>query len=70
MRYAQWMVQDLGVDGFRFDAAKNIDPWVLTYFDRAVYRSSFRTRLARIIHHAVRLAMGVLGGIGTRGVWD
>ncbi len=45
MRYAQWMVQVVGVDGFRIDAAKHIEPWVLDYFDRAVYRSSFRTLL-------------------------
>jgi alpha-amylase len=45
MRYAQWMVQYIGVDGFRVDAAKNMPPWVLNYLDRAVYRSSFRTLL-------------------------
>jgi glycosidase len=45
MRYTQWMVQTLGVDGFRLDAAKNMPPWVLNYYDRAVYRSSFRTLL-------------------------
>jgi glycosidase len=45
MRYAQWMVQYVGVDGFRVDAAKSMPPWVLNYLDRAVYRSSFRTRL-------------------------
>lgn len=45
MRYAQWMVQYVGADGFRIDAAKNMPPWVLNYLDRAVYRSSFRTRL-------------------------
>src|SRR5262249_44954339 len=33
MRYAQWMVQVIGVDGFRIDAAKNVDAWVLNYFD-------------------------------------
>jgi alpha-amylase len=45
MRYAQWMVQYVGVDGFRIDAAKNMPPWVLNYLDRAVYRTSFRTAL-------------------------
>ena len=45
MRNAQWLVQTVGVDGFRLDAAKNMPPWVLNYFDRAVYRSSFRTLL-------------------------
>jgi alpha-amylase len=45
MRYTQWLVQTVGVDGFRLDAAKNMPPWVLNYYDRAVYRSSFRTLL-------------------------
>ena len=33
------------VDGFRIDAAKHIEGFALDYFDRAVYRSSFRTLL-------------------------
>jgi glycosidase len=45
MRNAQWLVQYVGADGFRVDAAKNMPPWVLNYLDRAVYRSSFRTYL-------------------------
>jgi alpha-amylase len=45
MRYAQWMVQEIGVDGFRLDAAKHVEPWVLNYLDRAVYRASRRNHL-------------------------
>jgi len=45
MRNAQWLVQSVGVDGFRLDAAKNMPLFVMNYFDRAVYRSSFRTLL-------------------------
>src|SRR5205814_9005969 len=45
MRNAQWLVQSIGVDGFRLDAAKHFEPFVLNYFDRAVYRSSLRTLL-------------------------
>ena len=45
MRNAQWMVQSIGVDGFRVDAAKNMPVFVQNYLDRAVYRSSFRTLL-------------------------
>ena len=45
MRNTQWLVQSIGIDGFRIDAAKNFDQWVLNYYDRAVYRSSFRTLL-------------------------
>ena len=44
-RYAQWMVQVLGVDGFRVDAAKNMEPSVLNYLDQAVYNASNRTLL-------------------------
>jgi glycosidase len=40
MRYTQWMVQVMGVDGFRIDAAKNMPPWVLNYYDQAVFRES------------------------------
>ncbi len=42
MRNAQWLVQAIGVDGFRLDAAKHVEGFALDYFDRAVYRSSFR----------------------------
>jgi len=45
MRNAQWLVQSIGVDGFRLDAAKHFEPFVLNYFDRAVYRSSLRPLL-------------------------
>jgi hypothetical protein len=45
MRNAQWMVQSVGVDGFRIDAAKHIQGFALDYFDRAVYRSSTRPLL-------------------------
>ncbi len=45
MRYAQWLVQVYGVDGFRIDAAKNMPQWFLNYVDRAVYRESPRRLL-------------------------
>ena len=45
MRNTQWLVQSIGVDGFRLDAAKNIEGFTLDYYDRSVYRSSFRTLL-------------------------
>ncbi len=45
MRSTQWLVQVVGFDGFRIDAAKNFPSWVLNYYDQAVYRSSFRTML-------------------------
>jgi alpha-amylase len=45
MRDAQWMIQTIGVDGFRVDAAKNMPPWVLNYLDQATFRASNRTNL-------------------------
>ena len=45
MRYTQWMLQDMGVDGFRVDAALNMPTWVLNYLDTAVYDESPRTLL-------------------------
>ena len=51
MRNAQWMVQAIGVDGFRIDAAKHIEGFALDYFDRAVYRSSLRPLLNGATRH-------------------
>lgn len=45
MRYTQWMVQQMGVDGFRIDAALNMPTWVLNYYDAAVYDESNRKLL-------------------------
>jgi alpha-amylase len=45
MRNAQWLVQVIGVDGFRIDAAKHVPGFVLDFFDRAVYRASPRQLL-------------------------
>ena len=44
-RYTQWMIQVVGVDGFRFDAAKHLNSNVLPTVDRAIYRASSRTML-------------------------
>jgi len=45
MRYLQWMVQVVGVDGFRIDAAKHVEGFVMDYVDRAVYRQNPRLNL-------------------------
>ncbi|HRK30156.1 MAG TPA: PEP-CTERM sorting domain-containing protein [Tepidisphaeraceae bacterium] len=45
MRNTQWLVQEIGVDGFRVDAAKHMPTWVMGFLDRAVYRSNPRLRL-------------------------
>lgn len=51
MRYAQWMVQVNGVDGFRIDAAKHVEGFTFDFFDRAVYRSNMRTLLDGSTQH-------------------
>lgn len=45
MRYMQWMVQEVGVDGFRIDAAKHVEGFTFDFLDRAVYRSNTRKLL-------------------------
>lgn len=45
MRYMQWMVQEVGVDGFRIDAAKHMEGFVFDFMDQAVYRSNPRKLL-------------------------
>ncbi len=38
MRWAQWMIQDVGVDGFRLDAHKHTPSWFWdTFFDAAIH---------------------------------
>ncbi|MGL4513545.1 MAG: dockerin type I domain-containing protein [Lacipirellulaceae bacterium] len=45
MRNARWMIQEVGVDGFRIDAARHFPRWVLNYFDQAVFRAEKDTYL-------------------------
>jgi len=45
MRNAQWLIQVIGVDGLRIDAAKHVPGFVLDYIDRAVYRTNPRSLL-------------------------
>jgi hypothetical protein len=45
MRNAQWLVQAIGVDGLRIDAAKHVRGFVLDFLDRAVYRQNPRRLL-------------------------
>jgi alpha-amylase len=45
MRNARWLLNDVGVDGFRLDAARHFEPWVMNYFDEAVYRANPRRLL-------------------------
>jgi glycosidase len=50
-RYLQWMVQVIGVDGFRLDAAKHMEYYALDHFDAAVYRSNPRLLLDGSVDH-------------------
>lgn len=45
MRNSQWLVQVVGIDGFRIDAAKHVPGFALDFFDRAVYRANPRKHL-------------------------
>ncbi len=45
MRNMQYMLQVIGVDGFRIDAARHMPTWVFNYFDNAVFRAGARTNL-------------------------
>jgi alpha-amylase len=45
MRNAQWLVQVIGADGFRIDAAKHVSQDALRNFDRAIYRANPRPLL-------------------------
>ncbi len=42
MRNLHWMIEVIGVDGFRVDAARHMPTWVFNYFDHAVYATSPR----------------------------
>ncbi len=37
LRNARWMIQEIGVDGFRLDAARHFPQWVLNFFDHATF---------------------------------
>ncbi|MCC6493453.1 MAG: hypothetical protein IT424_10565 [Pirellulales bacterium] len=37
MRNARWMIQEIGVDGFRIDAGRHFPRWVLDYLDQAMF---------------------------------
>jgi hypothetical protein len=51
MRNAQWLVQVIGADGFRIDAAKHVTQGALHNFDRAIYRSNPRLLLDGSTNH-------------------
>ena len=42
MRNSQWLINDVGFDGFRIDAAKHLNGFAFDFLDRSVYRQSRR----------------------------
>lgn len=45
LRHAQWMIQEIGLDGFRLDAAKHFPQNTLTLLDQTVFAASNQTNL-------------------------
>jgi hypothetical protein len=64
MRHTQWLVQEIGVDGFRLDATKHIPAWVLdNYFDQSVFRSNPRLNLDGSTRHVFSFGENFDGGL-------
>ena len=51
MRNARWMIEDVGVDGFRIDAGRHFPRWVLDYLDRAMFLSKTQPLLDGSVQH-------------------
>ena len=45
MRNARWMIQEIGVDGFRIDAARHFERYVLEFIDQGIFRAKQTTLL-------------------------
>ena len=66
MRNMQWMIQVIGVDGFRIDAARHMPTWVFNYFDNAVFRTSLRMNLDGTIQPVYMFSEVADGNVGQR----
>ncbi len=51
MRNLRWMVQELGIDGFRLDATRHFERWVLDYYDQAVFLAKPQPLLDGSVDH-------------------
>ncbi|MEO1526972.1 MAG: GEVED domain-containing protein [Planctomycetota bacterium] len=51
MRNARWLIETIGIDGLRVDAAKHVEPFVLEFLDRAVYRAIAEPQLDGSTQH-------------------
>lgn len=45
VRNARWMIQEIGVDGFRIDAGRHFPRWVLDYIDQGIFLANQRPLL-------------------------
>lgn len=45
IRNARWMIQEIGIDGFRFDATRHFERYVLEFLDQGIFRSKDDTLL-------------------------
>jgi alpha-amylase len=51
MRNARWMIEEVGVDGFRIDAGRHFPRWVLDYLDQAMFLSKSQPLLDGSVQH-------------------
>lgn len=45
IRNIRWMIQEVGVDGFRFDAGRHFPRWVMNYLDQGAFLAKQETLL-------------------------
>lgn len=64
MRQARWMVEEIGVEGFRLDIPWHFPEYVLGYFDQAVYRASERRNLDGSQYHSFSIMEAGRGDLG------
>ncbi|MEM7626226.1 MAG: PEP-CTERM sorting domain-containing protein [Planctomycetota bacterium] len=69
MRHARWMVQDIGVDGFRVDAARHVYPFVHDFFDRGVWLADQRTNLDGSPRHVFSFLEAFTGDKAQLDIW-
>lgn len=69
MRYARWMVQEVGVDGFRVDAARHVYPFVHDFYDRGVWAADQRTNLDGSPRHVFSFLEAFTGDKAALEVW-
>ncbi len=69
MRYARWMVQEVGVDGFRVDAARHVYPFVHDFYDRGVWAADQRGYLDGTPRHVFSFLEAFTGDKAALEVW-